>query len=549
MKRGVTLLVCLVLLGGLIGAYFYLGNHPKEEAAPSESPDKTVKLIDKQKWEIESIHFSSKGNDLTILSVVLPTQTPMPTPSPVPDEPTPSETPTPSPTPTPGISFTVAGFEDEVLDYSSIDNMARLAYSLSAAEKVSDNGNPKDFRLNPPDGEINVKYTDGSEKTIYVGMQTPTKDYYYFMVKGDPAIYMVTTTVGERAFFGAGNILSKALPAISSDALEYVYIQVKGKDTVEFAHTGTEEELENSLNMYGAVPLNMVQPYKGWDLYNTNFQSYVLDGMSGISIGDLIEAKPEDYSKYGLDDPTLIVWLIDANGELHLEIGDDADKAVLKNADENTAYAYVRFAGRPAVYVMDKSYLSTLYNINIFNFTQRFVALQNIDSVNEITIKSPSKDYEITLNREFIPVTATPTPTYTPTPMPDPDASEAPSEAPPEEANTSPAPTPTPEMVIHPKINGKEIEDKAFRTFYQAVIGLSYDISIDTFTPTGLPEITITYRLNTGEPNVVTKYFRYNNDFYAVQKNDNAIQFVVSKQYIDQMLRDAEKLLAGNLNE
>ncbi|MDR2650665.1 MAG: DUF4340 domain-containing protein [Clostridiales bacterium] len=553
MKRGVTLLICLVLLGGLIGAYFYLGGRPADDTAASETPSKTVNLIDKQKWDIQSVRFVSKDNDVTILPVILPTPAPTSQPAPVetsPDNSPSSAPPASSPTPTPNISFTVSGFEDAVIDKTVVDNMARMAYSLDAAEKVADNGDPKAFRLDPPDGEINIKYTDGTEKTVYVGMQSPAKDYYYIMVKGDPAVYMVYSTTGERAFYGMDKILSKALTAVTADTLQYVYVKQKDKDAIEFAYDGEPEELAAAIEQYGAVTLYMVQPYKGWELYNSNFKTYVLDGMDGINIGGLVEARPEDYAAYGLDDPSLTVWLKDAAAEIHLEIGDDADRADVTDADENKTYVYVKFYDRPSVYVMDKSYLTTLYDINPFGFTMRFVSLHNIDDVVSFTIKSVSRNYDAVLNHELIYVTATPAPTFTPTPTPDPDV-PAPSDTAPasEDANTSPAPTPTPEKLIHPRVNGQEVQDKAFRTFYQAVIGLSYDTGIDTFTPTGLPEITISYKLNNGEPDVVTRYYKYNNDFYAVRKDDDPIQFVVGKQYVDAMFKSAEDLLAGKLDK
>jgi len=559
LKRGVTLLICLILLGGLIGTYFYLDKHPAATETPSATPDKTVKLIEKQKWDVQSIKFLSNNNAMTVLPVILPSPTPRPTPTPPPEgstpTPTPSQTPTPSPTPTPNISFTVSGFENMALNQSSVDDMARVAYALSASEKLSDNGNPKDFGLDPPAGQIDIKYTDGTDKTLYVGMQTPAKDYYYMMVKGDPAIYMVGTSIGARAFYSADNILDKTLPAISADTIEYVYVKLKGKTPIEFAFDGTQEELDKAMQQYGGVVLNMTTPYKGWELYGSNFKTYVLDGMNGISIGDMAEANPADYAVYGLDDPSLIFWLKDVNGEIHLEIGNDANKADLKStqapnpsaSEDNKTYVYVKFADYPAVYTMDKSYLSTLYDINIFKFTQRFVELANIDKVDAIQIRSASTNYDITLNHEYIAVTATPTPTSTPVPTPEPGASEQPAAGP--EPTSTPGPTPTPENVIHPKVNSQDVQEKAFRTFYQAVIGLSYDVGIDKFTPSGPPDVTITYKFNNGDADVVTRYYKYNNDFYATQKNDDPIEFVVSKQYVDSMFQSAIDLLAGKLDK
>ena len=541
MKRGVTLLICLVLLGGLIGAYFYLGNNPRGKEEPDEKTE-PVKLIEKQKWDIKTVKFLSKGSEIALLPVIGPSPTPRPTPEAAAEE-APSETP--APTPTPNISFTVSGFEDAVLDSTAVDNMARMAFSLEAAEKVAQSGNPEDFRLEPPEAEINAKYADGTEKTIYVGMQTPARDYYYAMIKGDPAIYMLSTSVGERAFYTIDKILSKTLPSISAETLEYVYVKQNGTE-IEYAFNGTQEELEAFKEENGAVPLQMVQPYRGWELYNSNFQTHVLDGMRGISMGNLIETKPDDYSIYGLDDPSLEFWLRDAGGEMHLITGNEADESVDDDIDKT--YVYVKFFDRPQVYIMDKSYLTTLYNINPFSFSPRFVALLNIDTVDEMAIRS-DVDYDITLNHELVPVTATPKPTPTPSPTPDPGAPEPEQTEPAQEPESSPEPTPTPQKVIHPKVNNQEVQEGAFKTFYQTVIGLSYDTVIDTFTSTSLPGITITFMLNTGEPNVEVKFYKYNNDFYAVQRDESPIQFVIGKQYVDAVFKSAEDLLAGKLDK
>ena len=548
MKRGVSLLICLVLLGGLIGAYFYLGNNPIGKEEPSESPSAAVKLIDKQKWDVQSVQFLSKGNEVTLLPVVGPSPTPRPTPTSAAEQ-APSETPAPIPTPTPNISFTLSGFEDAVLDNTAVDNMTRMAYSLDAAEKVADSGNPKDFRLEPPESEINVQYADGTEKTIYVGMQSPAKDYYYAMIKGDPAIYMISTGIGERAFYTMDKLLSKTLPSISAETLEYIYVEHRGMDPIEYAFDGTQEEFEASKEQYGAVLLHMVQPFKGWELYASNFQTYVLDGMSGISIGDLIEVQPEDYSIYGLDDPSLEFWLRDGGCEIHLEIGNDVDNADEENIDGDKSYVYVKFFDRPQVYIMDKSYLSTIYDINPFSFSPRFVALLNIDTVDGMAIRSEAVNYDITLNHELIPVTPTPTPSPTPSPTPEPDAAEPAETEPAIQPESSPAPTPTPRKVIRPIVNKQEVQEDAFKKFYQSVIGLSYDTVIDIFTPASLPDISISFVLNTGEPHVEVRFFRYNNDFYAVQRDDGPIQFVIGKQYVDAMFKSAEDLLAGKLDK
>ena len=56
MKRGITLLVCLVMIGGLLGLLFYLDNRPTSEEDPFDNMDElAVTLIDRERWEIKSI--------------------------------------------------------------------------------------------------------------------------------------------------------------------------------------------------------------------------------------------------------------------------------------------------------------------------------------------------------------------------------------------------------------------------------------------------------------------------------------------------------------
>ena len=513
MKRGITLLVCLVMIGGLLGILLYLDNRPTSEEDPlDDMQELAVTLIDRERWEIKSIRFVSDDSDITLLPLV--------------DEPEIMPPEPPDPTPTPRIHFTVFGYEEAVLDESAVDNMAQLAFSLTADEMITDTGDPSEFGLDPPEAKIIVKYADGTEKTIFVGIQTSARDFFYMMIEGEPEIYMVRTSVAERVFHGKNEILNRRVPQISAESLSHIYIRERGKEPIEFAFDGSQEEKELDMMQFGGVLLHMVQPFEGLPLYNSSFQRAVLDGMEGITIGELVATKPQDYSVYGLDDPSLVVLLRDVSGELHLIVGDEVTAGI--DNESSTTYVYVKFYDRPTVFKMDKAHLLTLHNVNILDFTARFAALLNIDDVDEISIVSPTIDYDISLNHVVIPAA-------TPSLMPPED----------EEPLTPP---PASERFINPSVNGQDVQDAAFRAFYQSLIGLSFDTIIDEFTPTTEPEITVTFRLNTGEPDVVVRYFGYNNDFYAVQRGEEIIRFAIGRRSLEHMFVSMEDLLAGYLD-
>jgi hypothetical protein len=152
------------------------------------------------------------------------------------------------------------------------------------------------------------------------------------------------------------------------------------------------------------------------------------------------------------------------------------------------------------------------------------------------------------LNRSFEPVTPTPSPSPTPNPTSaeQPDAEPTPTPDP----NATPLPTPTPKTVIAPTVNGKTVQDEAFKNFYQLVIGLSYDTALpEPFSKSGDPEVTVIYTLNTGAQNIEVNFYTYNKDFYAAELDKGQIQFVVARQYVDNMIASVPDLLAGKLDE
>jgi len=500
MKRIISFSIAVVLFCGLLGVYFLLQNK-EPEIEPEDAPplSSSVYIIEKKQEDVVEAFFDSPDKHFRFTSVRTPKE----------KDPESFE-----------ISWDLTGYDNTKFQSSRINDMMRLVYSLNSPEMVLDKvSDLSEYGLDEPKATAKAVYSDGSENTLIVGNMTPAEDYYYVMLEGDPALYLLYKITGDRFFYGLDDLVDKTIPFLESEYLEYIYIRERGKAEIEFDFDGTEEEKEDEREKYGAIMIKMIKPYPGRDLYFTNFQMNVLENLSLVNFNELIDMRTDeeelDLSKYGLDDPSLEIRITDQFTDFHLILGDEAD--------EDGATIYVMQYGSEMVFTANKSHFNHLFGLNVNSFIEKFVAIVNIGDVEFMEIKTNSNTYSISLNHEFI--------YHTPEP------------------GEEPAPTRIPADNISPTINDSpELQDLAFKTFYQQVIGITYDTEIPVFTPENEPDVVITYKQFDDKPDIITRYYMYNDAFYAVQRDENPIMFVCSKDYVDRVFTFMEELLAGNLD-
>src|SRR5699024_2505294 len=91
------------------------------------------------------------------------------------------------------------------------------------------------------------------------------------------------------------------------------------------------------------------------------------------------------------------------------------------------------------------------------------------------------------------------------------------------------------EVIETYKVDGKEVEEKPFKTYYQSLIGLMVDAENDNESDQD-PEVMTTFFLNKGKDREIhVDYVPYDNDFYVVERGGRA-EFVISKQQVKKML-------------
>ena len=472
-KQIISLAVAVVLLGGLTAMYLSL-NAQQERIEPTPTPaSQIVQLIVRTEAEVERVVFNTPEHSFAV---------------------------TPEQAADGSITWIYANDRAILLNQRDVRDMVRNITNLTASERfLEEVDDPANFGIGN-DTWAEVFFSDGTRQVIRAGLFTPARNQAYLMVDGDPALYLVPAIFGERFAWGLDRIIDRSVPIINLQQVDFLYINERDRQPLQFSWQGTEEDKMRMIQQFGGFLLTMDAPHQGRDMHFSNFERIALEGFDGFQPQSLVELQPRNLAQYGLDNPALTFIMRDLENELHLIFGNSHDNELI----------YMQFGDRPHVFLAEKHYVNGLFDLNPFQFIDRFVALINIVDVSAITITAPERqNYNMTIEH------------WT-------DESDR--------------------AQIIPTVNGQEVQDGAFRTFYQRLIAISFEQEIEIYEPTAPPLITLTYHLTDGSEPAVIKFFAYDPNFYAVQRDDQPIQFVASHLSVNLMFNAAVDLLDGSLD-
>jgi len=407
-------------------------------------------------------------------------------------------------------TLTLEKVDDEwTVDHSRPVKLRKVAvddilYSFASlyAERIVEE-NPEDlsvYGLDKPAVTATAYLEDGSAKVLYLGNKTPAGNTYYLMAEGDPKVYTVWKNHGEHAHNKLSDIREKELVEIKTDELTYLKIEGKDIRTIEIQENKEQTE-EEAYFFVGAW--RMIQPYNLPRGVSTAFLDKVLQGIAGLAVDAIVDNEPTDLSIYGLDEPKYELIAKDKENTLHLFFGDeteDGKKVYFKTADDDT------------VYTMTKGKTEFL-ETKPFEIAEKSAYIVSIDNVDKIIIEAPGRTNVITLTRRTQKAE-------------DEDEED--------------------EVITTYRVDGKEVEEKPFKKYYQSLIGLLVDAELDRELEEQ-PEVKTTFFLNKGSVREVhVNYVPYDNDFYAVFVNGKS-EFVISRRQVAGMLDTLEALISGDL--
>ncbi len=337
-RRLLTLVIVLVVLAGLVGAYFVVTRAKPVKAAAAQpellkaDKDKLVKIVLSDRTE-GPLTLEKKGKAWAV-----------------------------------GVPGQYA------LDQSSLDDLALTFTSLTAERVIDENPTDlKQFGLDPPRAQGVAMFSDGTTKTLLLGDKSPTGNTYYLQVKGDPKVYTVWQSTGDQMHWTLADLRDKKItPEINYDQITSFRMSTAGGTEIALQQK-TDQQMKTFQLGFGKYL--MTRPYATPRGVDGEKGDQLIKGPQQIQISSFVNDAPSDLSKYGLARPRAQVVVSDKSNTIDFLIGSEDGK--------DKTYFMIR--GRPSVYATDTSSLGFL-KTTAWDIVDKFVFIPNIDDVDKIEI-------------------------------------------------------------------------------------------------------------------------------------------------------------------
>jgi hypothetical protein len=366
-----------------------------------------------------------------------------------------------------------------------------MTYSLANVwtERLVDE-EPEDisvYGLDEPSSRLVVTDSSGQKVEYFLGNLTPSMMSYYIMQEGDPAVYSVASYVGGYMQLDLDDLRQRyIIPYIQPEELELFVIDSPAH-RIEISRRSE------------SVPLHLASSYSMYFI-NSPYQlprgthsenlSSLLNDLTYLSVMDFVDDNPGSLSPYGLDNAVRVFFQGESES-LDLLLGNEVD-----------GLRYAKFPHSSGIFTVYGA--ESIVNANPFSLVDKFALLVNIQAVDSFTVSGGGRTlYAEANDREEEPV-------FT--------------------------------------LNGKRAEERSFRQFYQAVIGLLMDAEYHadpgfTWDLSSDENITIEYRLYTppGERMSIT-LLPYNRDFYVLRQ-EGTMEFLIARNQVRRIFEAADALV------
>ncbi len=345
MKLYRNAIILVVVLGLLVGAYFFINNKKSGTTDPASQTTETAKsinVIDLDSQKISSIEYSSSKGNFILKKT--------------------------------GETWVMDPAFDLALDKNTVDNTVSSLANMEANKVVSENADHlADFGLDKP-STVKVVLSDGSSKELEVGNKSPTGEDVYVKLKGQPKIYTVGGYYEDMVKVGRGHFVSKQILPVEASTIKKFEYKKDGK-------------MQYSIDIESESEMKILAPIK--EEADTTKISQLVQTVVQMEIKDFVEENPSDLAKYGLDKPAHEVTYGNGSTTKTVLLGDKANAEASEAAtDGNTLYA--KFPDTNVVFTVDVSKL-TFLDVSLKDVISPFVYIPNINDVNKVELTIDGK--------------------------------------------------------------------------------------------------------------------------------------------------------------
>lgn len=358
---------------------------------------------------------------------------------------------------------------------------AALSYglrNLNSYEIIEENSsNLEPYGLNKPSGILTALLSDDSTIQIKLGEATPSGSGYYTIKEGDSTVYLLSAYMAGSILNSVDLLRDRTLPQLNYQDLKR--LTITGERTIDIVPYFPFEIFSSSLS-----PLLMVKPFQRPTAVNTQTYSKSLEAfVQNYKIIDFIE---EGSTDTGLENPRAVLFMKDGEGsELSISFG---------NRTEDGSAVYSRISGIDGIITLPAD-AAGITDIDVIEWTDRFVRLISIDHVSEVRIEYGEELWVGGI--KWI------------------------------DENTG-------EFTFQ----GAPVEEDSFKKMYQEILYLLFEGEIpEPFSPEGKADFMITYVGDENSPGITTaEFYSYNQDYYAVSIDQYAPEFLIGKYQVEALV-------------
>ena len=405
-------------------------------------------------------------------------------------------------------NWKIKGYKEVILSNDAVNSIVNGVEGLYAVETIEENPQSVEkYGLNNPVATVSTKYKNKDQSILKVGSLSADKKYYYVQVDNSPSVYMVNANACSLFTGTMDDFVDKNVPKVNTNSIVYMEIDYKDKDDILVEYDKDNSLVKEYADKNGLATLVLKKPISDIVVYPYSLQATALEDASALNVEKLVDPKPAELSKYGLDNPEMEVVLKDRNTELTVKVGSQVQD------DSDIDYRYVQINNRSEVFTMDQRALQSFFDADIVDFVQPFVALHSRSSVNKIEAENNDKKFNVEFKSEG-------------------EITFVKSKEGVEKDNRN------------AYVSGKLVKRELFSPFYQNIVGLSFDsILKENANVSGTPQAVITYVMKDGSKEKI-EFYNYDDNYYVAKKGESST-LVVNKQSVRKLFLDAEKVLNG----
>lgn len=259
--------------------------------------------------------------------------------------------------------FGIDGYSEFRQNSTIMGAMARCAAELTAQELAEENAQDLDkygLSADNPKARADVKLKDGTEYTLYFGIDAPDQRTRYVRLSDSNDVYTVLMNSSGYFYNDPTDFLSLIVTDELSNnntapTIDWMTVTRKDLDYDIRFEDDTKNYAVDEVSM--ASSQVMIEPvYAYLDITNSNSIIYGIWGLTAIDIA-CVNPTEEDFEKYGLDDPFCTVNIDAELQNYHLDIGNVAEYEIDETGAETSVPAsyYCYYKGIDIIYVFEAS--------------------------------------------------------------------------------------------------------------------------------------------------------------------------------------------------